>query len=167
MQVAQQQALQTNFVGIEIRRNVLDDAALEAKRRGLQNLVFLHGNMNVQQKLLLESLPAPVRSVSIFHPDPWMKKRHLKRRLVTGEFVKELATLLPKGTPVYLQTDVEELFMYMVETFVASQLYTPQLLPENPFALLTDREAFVTSQGGDIFRVAFCVGADGHQQQQQ
>lgn len=167
MQVAEQQSERTNFVGIEIRRNVLDDAALEAKRRGLQNLVFLHGNMNVQQKLLLGSLPAPVRSVSIFHPDPWMKKRHLKRRLVTDEFVRELATLLPKGTPVYLQTDVEELFMYMVEIFEGSQLYTPELLPENPFALPTDREAFVKGQGGDIFRVAFCVGAADDQPQQR
>ncbi|GMF48685.1 unnamed protein product [Phytophthora fragariaefolia] len=113
--------------------------------------------MNIHQATLLRSLPAPVESVSIFHPDPWMKKRHIKRRLVNDEFVAEMAKLLPNGTPIYVQTDVEELFAYMVEVFELSRLYDFDALYVNPLGIPTDREKFVCSDGGDIFRVKFIV----------
>jgi len=137
MDVADSQASERNFVGVEIRRNVLQGAEREAT--------------------LLQSLPAPVTSVSIFHPDPWMKKRHIKRRLVNDEFVEGMARHLPNGTPVYVQTDVEELFAYMVEVFELSRLYDFDALHENPLGIPTDREKFVTSEGGDIYRVKFIV----------
>ncbi|KAE9045129.1 hypothetical protein PR003_g2627 [Phytophthora rubi] len=155
--VAASQAAQRNFVGVEIRRNVLQEAEREAERHGLKNLAFVHANMNIHQATLLQSLPAPVESVSIFHPDPWMKKRHIKRRLVTEEFVEEMAELLPNGTPIYVQTDVEELFAYMVEVFELSRLYDFDALHENPLGIPTDREKFVFNEGGEIYRVKFIV----------
>ncbi|ETI37839.1 tRNA (guanine-N(7)-)-methyltransferase [Phytophthora nicotianae P10297] len=157
MDVAESQAFERNFVGVEIRRNVLREAEREAERRGLRNLAFVHANMNFHQATLLQSLPGPVKSVSIFHPDPWMKKRHIKRRLVTEEFVEEMATHLPNGTPIYVQTDVEELFAYMVEIFEMSKLYDFDALHKNPLGIPTDREKFVCNEGGDIYRVKFIV----------
>ncbi|KAF4324362.1 hypothetical protein JM18_001745 [Phytophthora kernoviae] len=157
MDVAEAQASKQNFVGIEIRRNVLVEAEREAKNRGLDNLVFIHANMNIHQSRLLQSLPARVTSVSIFHPDPWMKKRHVKRRLVNEEFVAELAKLLPNGTPIFVQTDVEELFEYMMEVFDMSKLYDFDAMLKNPFGIPTDREKYVCDQGGDIFRAKLIV----------
>lgn len=157
MDVAESQATERNFVGVEIRRNVLQEAGREAERRGLENLAFVHANMNIHQATLLQSLPAPVASVSIFHPDPWMKKRHIKRRLVTEEFVEQMANNLPNGTPIYVQTDVEELFAYMVEIFEMSRLYDFDALRKNPLGIPTDREKFIYNDGGDIFRVKFIV----------
>ena len=157
MDVAASHATERNFVGVEIRRNVLQEAEREAKRRGLLNLAFVHANMNLHQTRLLQSLPAPVTSVSIFHPDPWMKKRHVKRRLVTDAFVEEMARQLPNGTPVYVQTDVEELFAYMVEVFELSKLYDFDALHEAPLGVSTDREKFVYNDGGGVFRVKFIV----------
>uniref|UniRef100_K3X7Q0 tRNA (guanine(46)-N(7))-methyltransferase n=1 Tax=Globisporangium ultimum (strain ATCC 200006 / CBS 805.95 / DAOM BR144) TaxID=431595 RepID=K3X7Q0_GLOUD len=161
MQVAQENATKMNYVGVEIRQNVILDAIDEATRRRIRNLAFLHANMNFQQKLLIPSLPQPIESVSIFHPDPWMKKRHLKRRLVTDEFVNELADLLHDGTPIYVQTDVAELFEYMVEVFEQSQRFDFDALRANPFGIPTDREKFVCDQGGEIYRVKFIVGSKG------
>ncbi|OWY97009.1 TRNA (guanine-N(7)-)-methyltransferase [Phytophthora megakarya] len=158
MDVAESQASERNYVGVEIRRNVLQEAEREAKQRGLKNLVFVHANMNIHQTTLLQSLPAPVTSVSIFHPDPWMKKRHVKRRLVTEEFVEEMANHLPNGTPIYVQTDVEELFAYMVEIFEMSRFYNFGVLHDNPLGIPTDREKFVFNEEGDIYRVKFIVG---------
>ncbi|CAI5725096.1 unnamed protein product [Peronospora effusa] len=157
MDVAMSQATERNFVGVEIRRNVLQEAEREAEQRGLKNLAFVHANMNIHQIKLLQSLPAPVTSVSIFHPDPWMKKRHIKRRLVTQEFVEEMARQLANGTPIFVQTDVEELFAYMVEIFEMSRLYDFAAHYENPLGIPTDREKFVSKEGGDIFRVKFIV----------
>ena len=158
MDVAMSQATERNFVGVEIRRNVLLEAEREVKQRGLTNLALVHANMNIHQTQLLQSLPAPVTSVSIFHPDPWMKKRHMKRRLVTQAFVDEMARELTNGTPIFVQTDVEELFAYMVEVFETSRLYRVAAHYENnPLRISTDREKFVYKKGGDIFRVTFMV----------
>lgn len=157
MDVATANAGKMNFVGVEIRKAVLEDAKEEATRRVIPNLALVHANMNFQQKLLLPSFPAPVRSVSIFHPDPWMKKRHLKRRLVNDQFVTELAELLADGTPIYVQTDVLELYEYIVEVFELSRLYETGELPPSPLGVPTDRETFVAQQGGNIYRVQFTV----------
>ncbi|KAL3657936.1 hypothetical protein V7S43_017141 [Phytophthora oleae] len=157
MDVAESQASERNFVGVEIRRNVLEEAKREAERRELRNLALVHANMNLHQQTLLQSLPGPVKSVSIFHPDPWMKKRHIKRRLVTEEFVKVMATNLPNGTPIFVQTDVEELFEYMVEIFEMSRFYDFDAVHSNPLGIPTDREKFVFNDGGDIYRVKFIV----------
>ncbi|TMW64390.1 hypothetical protein Poli38472_013012 [Pythium oligandrum] len=146
-----------NFVGVEIRQSVLDEAKEEAELRKLRNIAFIHANMNFQQSLLIPSLPGPIQSVSIFHPDPWMKKRHIKRRLVTDEFAQELADLLADRTPIFVQTDVQELFEYMVEIFEASGRYDFEPMPTNPFGIPTDREKFVTNQGGDIYRIKLFV----------
>ncbi|KAI9915640.1 hypothetical protein PsorP6_007677 [Peronosclerospora sorghi] len=157
MDVAEVQASERNFVGVEIRRNVVKEAVREVERRGLKNITFLHASMNYHQEKLLKLLPALVSSVSIFHPDPWMKKRHYKRRLVTKEFVEEMGGHLPNGTPIYVQTDVEELFAYMVDVFEISQLYDYEALFKNPLGMPTDRENFVLKSGGEIFRAKFIV----------
>ncbi|CEG38103.1 trna (guanine-n-)-methyltransferase [Plasmopara halstedii] len=157
MDVARSRASKWNFVGVEIRRNVLQEAEQEAVQRGLRNLAFVHANMNVHLAVMLRSLPGPVKSVSIFHPDPWMKKRHIKRRLVNEEFVVGMANLLPNGTPIYVQTDVKELFAYMIETYEMSGLYTFDALLENPLGIPTDRESYVNTKGGEIHRVVFNV----------
>ncbi|KAF1777059.1 S-adenosyl-L-methionine-dependent methyltransferase [Phytophthora cactorum] len=156
MDVAESQASERNFVGVEIRRNVLREAEREAERRGLRNLAFVHANMNIHQAKLLQSLPSPVKSVSIFHPDPWMKKRHIKRRLVTEEFVKEMATHLPNGTPIYVQTDVEELFAYMVEIFEMSRLYGFDALHKNPLGS-PRTERSLSAMKGEHLPVKFIV----------
>lgn len=157
MDVAESWASKWNFVGVEIRRNVLKEAKQEAMRRGLCNLALIHANMNLHQETMLQSLPGPVRRVSIFHPDPWMKKRHIKRRLVNEEFVHKMAVHLPNGTPVYVQTDVKELFAYMVDVYKTSGLYNFDALLKNQLEILTDRERFVISEEGDIYRARFTV----------
>lgn len=157
MDVAESQARERNFVGVEIRRNVLQEAEREARRRELQNLAFVHANINIHLPKLLHSFPGPVESVSILHPDPWIKKRHRKRRLVTEEFVKTMARHLSTGTPIYVQTDVKELFAYMVEIFELSGLYTFDALFENPLRIPTDREKVVYNGGGKIYRIKFTV----------
>jgi len=80
-------------------------------------------------------------------------------RLVTPEFVHELASYLDHDTPVYIQTDVIELFEYMHEIFSNCRYYTGGALdiPINAMGLATDRERLVMSNGGDIHRTQFRV----------
>jgi tRNA (guanine-N7-)-methyltransferase len=58
---------------------------------------------------LLRLLPeASVDRVFVLFPDPWPKKRHHKRRLVSSETVTELARLLRSGGELRIATDIGE-----------------------------------------------------------
>lgn len=53
--------------------------------------------------------------IDIHHPDPWPKKRHHKRRLISSEFTKSLQGLLKKGGYIHIITDDENYFTDIVE----------------------------------------------------
>ncbi|RHY33490.1 hypothetical protein DYB32_001607 [Aphanomyces invadans] len=150
----------TCFLGVEIRQPLVVEAMERIGILGLSNIHILHGNMNVHLDAIVSSLVPhyTIGSVSIFHPDPWMKKRHVKRRVVNHAFVADLARLLPTDTPVFLQTDVLDLFEYMVQVFQDQpDLYTQDDTASgaNAMGLPTDRESAVLGDGGDIYRTTF------------
>ncbi|RHY04049.1 hypothetical protein DYB28_014190 [Aphanomyces astaci] len=150
----------TCFLGVEIREPLVVEALERMKVLGLPNAHVLHGNMNVHLDAIVASLTPEytIGSVSIFHPDPWMKKRHVKRRVVNDAFVADLARVLPPSTPVFVQTDVRDLFEYMVETFQDHpDLYIHDNASQdtNAMGLPTDRESAVVAECGDIYRTTF------------
>ena len=58
----------------------------------------------------------PPGSVSVFHlyhPDPWPKKRHHKRRMVQPEFIDAVARVLIPGGCWLIQSDHDECFGWM------------------------------------------------------
>ncbi|RHZ23513.1 hypothetical protein DYB37_002945 [Aphanomyces astaci] len=150
----------TCFLGVEIREPLVVEALERMKVLGLPNAHVLHGNMNVHLDAIVASLTPDytIGSVSIFHPDPWMKKRHVKRRVVNDAFVADLARVLPPSTPIFVQTDVRDLFEYMVETFQDHpDLYIHDNTSQdtNAMGLPTDRESVVVAECGDIYRTTF------------
>jgi tRNA (guanine-N7-)-methyltransferase len=54
--------------------------------------------------------PACVTALHLYHPDPWPKKRHHKRRLVQPEFVEAAVRSLAPGGRWIVQSDHEEYF---------------------------------------------------------
>ncbi len=158
-----------NFVGLEIRKVLVDEANEIARARGLGNLVYLFANANVS----LASLFAPhsVRWVTIQFPDPWFKRRHQKRRLVQPEFVAQLADILQPGGYVLLQSDVLEVATQMRETFAANSAFRGDALnpscfgedpdvhgawfTDNPLPVKTEREKRVEFYGLPVYRCGF------------
>lgn len=68
-------------------------------------------------RLLLSSLPAASLSrIYILFPDPWPKKRHHKRRIVSLETMPELSRVLKSEGALYLATDIIEYAEGMQET---------------------------------------------------
>ncbi len=97
------------------RRPEVDVLAFEVWRPGVAS-AFLHleqaGVTNVRMISVdavwcLEHLLAPgsVSELWTFFPDPWHKKRHHKRRLVTPAFAAVVADRLAPGAPWRLATD--------------------------------------------------------------
>lgn len=69
-------------------------------------------------RLLLASLPdACLHRVFILFPDPWPKKRHHKRRIVSDETVAALSRVLVPGGRVHLATDIADYAVWMQDTF--------------------------------------------------
>ncbi|MBD2256592.1 tRNA (guanosine(46)-N7)-methyltransferase TrmB [Pseudanabaena sp. FACHB-2040] len=159
--VTQMAALQPdwNFLGLEIREPLVDQALRRRDEAGLTNLHFLFCNVNTSLQGLIESFPMPsLQRVSIQFPDPWFKKRHQKRRVVQPELVNAIATSLPAHGQVVLQSDVQEVAEDMVERFsehTAFDRTASDWLPTSPFPAQTDRERVTLEKGQPVYRAIF------------
>ncbi|WP_133805284.1 tRNA (guanosine(46)-N7)-methyltransferase TrmB [Kribbella caucasensis] len=81
----------------------LGQLMLWVERYGLDNVRLLHGDA---LDLLRDHLaPESLAGVRIYFPDPWPKKRHHKRRLITAPFVSLVASRLQPGGTLHLATD--------------------------------------------------------------
>jgi tRNA (guanine-N7-)-methyltransferase len=92
-----------NFFGIDYRWRFLKEGVVRGEQRGLTNLVF----RKTEAEEIIPHL-VPPSSVEIFHiyfPDPWHKRKHHKRRLLTPEFFKLLHASLVPGGLLELATD--------------------------------------------------------------
>lgn len=157
--MAQQQP-DWNFLGLEIRQPLVEQANEWREASGLTNLFFLFCNANNSLRPLLRSLPAGVlHRVSIQFPDPWFKKRHQKRRVVQPALVAELADYLVTGGAVFLQSDVEEVAVEMCDRVQEHSAFLRQgdglWLPENPLPVATEREQSTIAQGEPVYRALF------------
>lgn len=161
-----------NFVGLEIRRQLVDVADYRQRVRDrVPNLAFLHCNLLVPGALdaVLESMGSGnVRSVSVFHPDPNFKRRRKKRTVLTPALAETLAKRLPAGAHVYLQSDVEPLFLEMAKVLQANPGFAPLAdadvgrgpdfcsRRDNAMGVRTDREVSVLKQEGlEVWRKNF------------
>ncbi|OKH26759.1 tRNA (guanosine(46)-N7)-methyltransferase TrmB [Hydrococcus rivularis NIES-593] len=149
---------QINFLGVEIRQPLVDEANEHRDRMGLTNLHFLFCNINNSLSSLLESLPAGVlKWVSIQFPDPWFKQRHMKRRVVQPELVDLLATHLVEEGIVFLQSDVESVAIEMRDRFLShprfQQQHSELWLETNPFPVPTEREIATLAHKKPVYRV--------------
>lgn len=144
-----------NFLGLEIRQPLVERANYWKDEMGLKNLYFFFGQAHVVLQPLLKSLPIGVlQYVSINFPDPWFKRRHHKRRLVTPELVQTLATYLQPRGKILIQTDVKELSENICNLFTNNphfQILDAQV-KQNPFDIPTEREISVTRLGRYIYR---------------
>lgn len=155
-----QQNPEVNYLGIEIRRQLVDLANQERDKLGLTNLHYLFGNMNSSAKILLESLPKnKLKTISIQFPDPWFKKKHNKRRVVQPELVTLLVDYLRSGGEVFLQSDIKEVAVEMRDRFAANsnliQQHNQEWLETNPLEVPTERELYVLRQDLPVYRVLF------------
>lgn len=106
-----------NFVGLEIRKPLVEQANARAERRELRNVRFFYANANPNLAGLAE--PGTVEMIHVHFPDPCFKKRHQKRRSVQPDTVRAMATLLRHGGKLYMQSDVEplaaEMYRFAIE----------------------------------------------------
>ena len=100
-----------DFLAIEVFRAGLARTMLDADRAGVRNLRLVEANA---PEVLQHLLPAAAASeLWVFFPDPWHKKKHAKRRLVTDGFAALAAHALQDGGMLRLATDWEDYALQM------------------------------------------------------
>lgn len=142
-----------NFLGVEIREPLVDDANAIRDEESLGNLHYEFCNATFDLGTLLDELPeGSLKRVTIQFPDPWFKKKHAKRRMVKGSMVKTIARHLADDGEVLLQTDVEFVAEEMLAQFEAPGLFVIEKLEENPLPVKTEREVAVENRGMPVYR---------------
>jgi tRNA (guanine-N7-)-methyltransferase len=95
-----------NYLGIEVHKPGIGRLLWEIEKRSLDNLrIIEHDAVEVLETMLAGG---SVAAFHIFFPDPWPKKKHHKRRLVTRPFTGLLAEKLGPGAYIYMVTDSED-----------------------------------------------------------
>jgi tRNA (guanine-N7-)-methyltransferase len=95
-----------NYLGIEVYRAGIGKLLWEIQRRGLCNIrIIEHDAVEVFENMIGA---ASLDALHVFFPDPWPKKRHHKRRLLTRPFTDLLASRLKSGGYISAATDWED-----------------------------------------------------------
>ena len=96
------------LIGVEVRKSIVRDVQQQIDMLGLTNVSLVHGNASI---FLEDVIPDSVLDhVFVFHPDPWFKKRHHKRRVINKQFLTLIYQKLKPTGKLYISTDVELLW---------------------------------------------------------
>jgi tRNA (guanine-N7-)-methyltransferase len=140
----------TNFLGIERQRGRVYRAAKKAINRNLTNVRLCPTEAvgGITEMLPDES----VSTFYIFFPDPWPKRRHHDRRLVTPVCLDLLhSKLIPDGQ-IHFASDHEEYSDVVAHRFADDARFKPIPAFEPNDAERTDFEIIFTGQNKPINR---------------
>ena len=94
---------ETAFLAVEVHRPGVGKLCARLEENGSENVRILQHDVIdvINNQLADESLDG----VHIFFPDPWQKKKHTKRRLLTPEFLRLIYPKIKKGGFIHVATD--------------------------------------------------------------
>ena len=145
-----------NYLGVEIREPLVDEANRLAEEAGLDNLHYTFCNAMLWLDRLIEGLPeGRLQMVTIQFPDPWFKKKHAKRRMVNRELIDAVMVKLANGGRIFVQTDIEFLAEEMFELFRTYERLKEITIDANPFPVKTEREKAVEVKDLPVYRAMF------------
>jgi tRNA (guanine-N7-)-methyltransferase len=145
-----------DFLGVEVHGPGVGALLARLDAMALANVrVVRHDAVEVVTHMIAA---ASLSGVHVFFPDPWPKKRHHKRRLLTPDFVHALAGRLAPGGYLHAATDWEDYAHEMLATLTAEPLLrnTAQGFAPRPATRpLTKFEARGQKLGHAVFDLVF------------
>lgn len=139
-----------NFLGIERLPGRVATACRKITRAGLGNARMLRVENSYAVGRLL-----PSGSVRIFHllfPDPWPKRRHARRRLVTKIFFADIYQALEPDGELRIATDQRDYFVEIERLAAQAALFQLEAAPGEPANSSTFEKRF-TRAGEKIYRL--------------
>jgi len=112
---------QVNFIGIEVHKPGVGACISLAIEEGVTNLkVYEHDAIEILADCIADE---SLNTVQLFFPDPWHKKKHHKRRIVSADFVETIRQKLIIGGVFHMATDWENYAECMLEDMQSAQDY--------------------------------------------
>lgn len=148
------------LIGIEWANKICRYAADRMARWGVDNVRILRTDASV---FVQTNLPeACLTALHVYHPDPWPKKRHHKRRLLQAAFFAAVARVLRRDGQVFVATDwanYAEDVAALVETLPAwRNLAGPgRTAPRNKARILTKFERRALREGRTVADFVFAL----------
>jgi len=150
---------QYNYIALEVRRRVA--ARLAQRFAAYDNVAVFDGDGTRNFKNIVKPCQdegAFIREIYVNFPDPWPKKRHHKRRIITAHFLQETAAWLDPRTTWIFQTDRADVFRDTVD-ILESLGYAYERFDAPPYGVTTDWEDAKVARGETIYRMRFWLGA--------
>mmetsp|Transcript_15676 Transcript_15676/g.15806 ORF Transcript_15676/g.15806 Transcript_15676/m.15806 type:complete len:307 (-) Transcript_15676:112-1032(-) len=154
-----------NYLGLEIRRPVVEECLRRRDMSGLSNVHFMYANANIDLDNIMETAQhvCDIKGVTIHFPDPHFKKRHKKRRVLTPTLVDILADRLSPNSYVFIQSDILDVMEDMLSHLQAHSYfslapnYHLNLLTHNPplTSVQTEREIATIAKNMPVYRMKF------------
>jgi tRNA (guanine-N7-)-methyltransferase len=142
-----------NFLSIERARRYAEHLRDRVSRHDLRNVRIVRADAG---RFLAERVvPGSVRALHIYFPDPWPKKRHRKRRLITPGFVAAAAQAIESGGEIRFVTDHARYFAAATATFEANSDIEATSVPEAEMTDLTNYERKYRAEGRTIHRARY------------
>ena len=144
-------------VGLEIRRKWASIVDGRLEKRGLadRGRVFAEDAREVLPRLV----PGTLSVVYIHFPDPWWKKRHAKRRVLTAELLAGVAGALAPGGELFVQTDVFDRAEQFESVVAAESRLAPwsttARVEDNPYGARSPRERRAMADGLPVLRLRY------------
>ncbi|MCP4298503.1 MAG: tRNA (guanosine(46)-N7)-methyltransferase TrmB [Proteobacteria bacterium] len=112
---------QYNFIGFELRYKRLVKGAIKFKKGDLSNIRLVKGRAEEIPSLFQSN---SIDEININFPDPWAnKKRQLKHRLITSNYLEKIYPLLKNGGNFVLKTDHQEYFNWVLNILGKQKRY--------------------------------------------
>ena len=124
-----QAAPELDFIGVEVHPPGVGNLLRRIEETGVTNLrVYRADAKDVLQHCIADGA---LRTLQIFFPDPWHKKRHHKRRLIQPDFVASIRPKLEVGGILHLATDWEPYAQQMLAVMEAAPGFRNPFGPGN------------------------------------
>jgi tRNA (guanine-N7-)-methyltransferase len=145
-----EQLRERNFLGLEKLGGRVLRAAKKASRLGLTNVRLLRIESAYAVQYLFPA--ASVEMAHLLFPDPWPKKKHRRRRIVTPEFLVSIHRILVPNGRFRIATDEEHYFKSISE-LIPDSPFTEVAPPEGETFPVTTFEKHFVREGAPIYRL--------------
>lgn len=150
-----------NFIGIDIKGARFWRGAKTALSENLENVIFLRAQIELIEKIFA---PGEVAEIWITFPDPQIKFKRTKHRLVNTDFLRLYQKILTENGFVHLKTDSEFLHGYLLGIlhegkheimYAHHNIYNSSSAPEEVTAVQTFYEQQYLSKNKPITYIRF------------
>jgi|SRR5436190_1427481 len=148
----------TQFVGVEIRRELVEAVNAACVAGGPPNVRSVFANMSVDMGRLFAD--ASVRRFFLNFPDPWFKSRQHKRRVIGPGLMAEIGRALAPGGELYVQTDIFALALDAMAALETDDRFVNAaggwtFLRESPYQAKSRRERQCETEGVRVWRLLY------------